>query len=94
MNPKVTQSAREVLGQFLSGIVADRGISIYQIEKVTGLQGKQIKAVLEGSENYTIDTFLSVIHALDLYIFFSEKEGKHLDFDHMEKQRQKDDPKL
>jgi len=90
----IQNSAREVLGQFLSSIVEERKLTLYRLEQLTGLQGIQIKSVLSGSTNYTIDSLLSTIQALDLYIFFSEKKGEHLNFEHMEKQRQKSDPNL
>jgi len=83
INKQVTETAREVLGQFLKNKADELQLTLFKIEKSTGLQGKQIKAVFDGSENYTINSLLSIIHALDLYIFFAEKEGHHLDPDHM-----------
>jgi hypothetical protein len=92
INKQVTETAREVLGQFLKQRADELKLTLYNLEKTTGLQGKQIKAVFDGSENYTIDSLLSIIHALDLYIFFAEKEGKHLDKDHMIKSMTEKDP--
>lgn len=92
INKQVTETAREVLGQFLGDRAKELNLTLYQIEKLTGLQGKQIKAVFDGSENYTIDSLLSIIHALDLYVFFAEKEGKHLDKEHMLNKMTEKDP--
>jgi hypothetical protein len=92
INKRVTETAREALGQFLKNKADELKLTLYQLEKTTGLQGKQIKAVFDGSENYTIDSLLSIIHALDLYIFFAEKEGRHLDPGHMFRQMTKKDP--
>jgi len=92
VNKLVTQTAREVLGQFLKNRADELKMSLYHLEKTTGLQGKQIKAVFTGSENYTIDSLLLIIHALDMYVFFAEKEGKHLDKDHIIKKMIEKDP--
>ncbi len=94
MKKEIKQTAREVLGQFLTGIYNEKKLSLDNMKLLTGLQGFQIKDVLSGSTNYTVDNLLSVIQALDLYIFFSEKEGKHLNFDHMQEKMEKDDPKI
>jgi len=83
VNKLVTQTAREILGEFLQNRANELNLNLYQLEKTTGLQGKQIKAVFSGSENYTIDSLLLIIHSLDMYIYFAEKEGKHLDPDHI-----------
>ena len=94
MNEKVIDSFREVLGQYLTNTMKEKGLNIYKLEKITSLPGLQINTVLSGKKNYTIDTLAKVLQALDLYVFFAPKEGEHLNFDHMNEKLNENDPKL
>lgn len=92
---EITNAAREVIGQFLEQRRKELGLSYYQLKKATGLHHLQIKAVFEGSKNYTIDSLLQLTVPLKLYMFFGEKDGKKdvpLDADHMTEQIKKNDP--
>ncbi len=92
MKQQVKDTAREVLGQFLQERMKDLKMTIYQVKTKAGLHHNQVEAILEGSKNYTIDSLLAVIHALDLYFYFAPKDGKHLDFDDMNKKMDEQDP--
>lgn len=94
MDDKVLLSFREVLGNFLTNTMKQKNLTLYKLEKLTGLPGHQINKVLTGTDNYTIDTLAKVLHALDLYVFFAEKEGQHLNFEHMQQKLNENDPKL
>jgi predicted transcriptional regulator len=94
MNQKVIDSFREVLGEYLTNTMKEKGYTLYDLEKKTNLPGHSIKAVITGQKNYTIDNLCKILHALDLYVFFAEKDGKHLDFEHMQKKMKENDPGL
>jgi transcriptional regulator with XRE-family HTH domain len=83
MNDMVKQLARQKVGQYLKGIREGKGLSTYQITKEHGIRFEVIKAIEEGSSNYTIDNFLGYIGAIDCYFYLENKEGKHLDADDM-----------
>jgi predicted transcriptional regulator len=94
MNDKILESFREILGNYLTDIVKEKNLNLYNLEKLSGSPGQQIKTVLTGDKNYTIDTLCKVLHALDLYMFFAPKDGKHLDFEDMMKKMRENDPGL
>ena len=91
---QVTQSAREILGNYLTEVMKNKKINLYQLEKITNKPSHQLKPILTGSDNYTIDTFLTVIQALDLYLFFASKDGKHLDLKDMKNKLDENNPNL
>jgi len=92
---EITNTAREVIGQFLEERRKELGLTYYQLRQQTGLQHNQIISIFEGSINYTIDSLLQITVALKIYLFFGEKDGKKdvpLDADHMVEQIKKSDP--
>lgn len=91
---KVFNTAREVLGNYLSEVMKEKSINLYQLEKLTGKPSQPLKSVLTGDSNYTIDSLLAVVQALDLYFFFAPKEGEHLNPDHMIKKMDENDPHI
>lgn len=82
-NPEVLKEARRQIGLYLRKLRTDRKIGLKTLSSMTGLTEAQIIAIEMNRNNYTIDSFLKFIQALDMYFFLSEKEGHHLDFDHM-----------
>lgn len=82
------QTHREVIGQKLKEIREEKGKSIYSLK----MRYETVKAIEEGSSSYTIDSFIEYIIAIDCYIFFGNKEGNHLDFEHMKEQIPKNNP--
>jgi transcriptional regulator with XRE-family HTH domain len=85
INEKVLKEARKKIGEYLSEVRKEKEVSYYRIEKETGLKQQRCKAIENGADNYTIDSLLKLMNILDLYIFFSPREGKHLDIDDMAK---------
>jgi transcriptional regulator with XRE-family HTH domain len=85
INEKGLKEARKKIGEYLSEVREEKGISYYAIQKQTGLRYEQAKAIESGSDNYTIESLLKMAVSLDLYIFFAPRDGKHLDFEDMEK---------
>lgn len=86
IDEKIIVSGREVIGQYLKGVRKEKGISIYRIEKETGVQRQVLNSIEDGSKAYTIDSFLKYTTAIGVYLFFGDKEGKKdepLDADHM-----------
>ena len=84
INKEVSKEARRQVGAYLSEILKQRGWTKTFLSKKSGLTREQINWMLDGSREYTIDTFLVVIQAMDCYFFLADKEGEHLNFDHME----------
>ena len=70
------ESYREVLGQRLQDFRESRNLSRYAVAQKGKIRVEQVKAVEEGSSNYTIDVFLGYIAGSDLYMYFAEKDGE------------------
>jgi transcriptional regulator with XRE-family HTH domain len=91
-------SSREVLGEYLSGIRKEKGISMYRIMKDECMRLEQVKAIESGLTSYTIDSFLKYTRSIGVYMFFGDKSGKDdtkpIDLEHIVKQAEKSDPKL
>lgn len=85
MNDKVILAARKKIGEHLKNIREEKGLSWYALTQSSGLQYNVIQSIEDGDKAYTIDSFLKLLHGLDLYFFVADKEGKHLDFEHMVK---------
>jgi len=80
MQEKIINEARKLIGNYLREIRLEKKLSIYYVAKKSGLQIGQINEIEIGELNYTFDTFLKIIHALDCYFYLENKDGKHLDF--------------
>jgi transcriptional regulator with XRE-family HTH domain len=85
INKLVAVEARKQVGFYLQDVLNQRGWNRAFLAEKSGLSREQIKWILEGDREYTIDTFLSIIQALDCYFFLADKEGEHLNFEHMNK---------
>jgi len=81
--------ARQQVGLYIAAVMKQRGINKMQLAERAGIERHQLYSILKGNTAYTIDTFLVVIQALDCYFFLADKEGEHLNFEHME---EKSDP--
>jgi transcriptional regulator with XRE-family HTH domain len=88
-NPEVLKEARKQIGLLLRNLRKERKIGTKTLSQATGMGEDKILDIELNRTNYSIDHFLKYIQALDLYFFLSEKEGEHLNFDHMLK---KSDP--
>ncbi len=86
---EILEKARQQVGLYIADIMKQRGMNKKQLSEKAGIGRNQLDPMLNGSKAYTIDTFLMVVQALDCYFFLADKEGEHLNFDHMEK---KSDP--
>jgi len=75
--------ARKQIGLHFRKLRTDRQIGTKTLSEKSGLTEAQIIDMELNRRNYTIDSLLRYIHAMDMYFFLSEKEGHHLDFDHM-----------
>ena len=83
MDGEIMKEARRQIGSLLRNIRNDRNIDINKIIHLSGMRKSQILDIELNRKSYSIDEFLRYIQALDLYFFLSEKEGHHLNFDHM-----------
>lgn len=69
------QNYREVIGQRLQEFRESRNLSRYAVAQKGQIRTEQVKAVEEGTTNYTIDAFLGYIAGSDLYMYFAEKDS-------------------
>ena len=67
MNKEVKLEDRRLIGEHLKKIREKKGISTYRITKDYGLPYRAIRAIENGSSNYTIDNFLTLIRAINCY---------------------------
>ena len=70
------QNNRIVMGQRLKAFRESRGLSAYRVAKKGGIKIGQVKAVEEGTTNYTIDIFQGYVIGCGLYMYFAEKENE------------------
>jgi len=90
MNPQVLNEARRQIGIYIADIMQQRKVNKVQLAERADVERSQLDSVLNGSKEYTIGTFLKVITALDCYFYLAEKEGNHLNHEHMLKQMDED----
>lgn len=83
INEKVIIAARQLVGQHLKNIRAEKQLSYYAVAKLAGMSIEQVQGIESGEKAYTFDSFLKITHALDYYFFLEDKDGKHLDFANM-----------
>ncbi len=97
MDNNLIPSVREVIGENLKKFRESKQITIYRLINETGLSRQQLNAIEKGETSYTIDSFIKYISALNLYIFFGEKnfiptQDKPHDFDDMLKSGEENKP--
>lgn len=94
MNKTTPQSAREVIGEFLQLRAIEVNKTVYRLSVESGLIQTQIHDVFKGNRNYTIDTLFKLIAALDIYVFFGEKNkgDKVFSVDDMMESMRKNNP--
>jgi len=90
MKPEILTEARIQVGKYIAEIMKQRQINKVDLSEKAGINRQQLDFVLNGNREYTIDTFLKVITALDCYFFLADKEGQHLNFEHMQKKANPD----
>ena len=78
INPKVLNEARKQIGLHFRKLRNDRKIGTKTLSEKSGLTEAQIIDMELNRRNYTIDSFLRYIQAMDMYFFLSEKDGNHL----------------
>lgn len=81
----VLRIAREKVGAYLRDIRNHRELSQRDLAERAGVTQGQVVNVEGGNTAYTIDTFLAITSALDCYFFLADREGKHLDAEHLVK---------
>lgn len=74
LNQKVTEIARQKIGQYLKDIRKFKNLTILEMAEKTGTGVKTISAIENGSKNYTIDAFLSYINAVNCYFYLANKD--------------------
>lgn len=97
MNENTITLYRQVVGEQLSALRKEKNISTYAIRQKTKLNGLAINQIENGSTAYTVDTLLQYLHAIDVYVFFADKQGKQnlpIDPSHMIDKMRKSDPRL
>ncbi len=94
INQEVLTEARKQIGLLLRNLRTERKIGTKKLSEMTGMTETQILDIELNRRNFSIDNFLKYIQALDMYFFLSEKEGHHLDFEHMKKKSNPDEAAL
>jgi transcriptional regulator with XRE-family HTH domain len=94
INPEVLKEARNQIGKLLRNLRTERKIGTKTLSEMTGMNETQILDIELNRRNYGIDNFLKYIQALDMYFFLSEKEGEHLNSEHMMKKSDPDNAAL
>ncbi len=89
VNKEILKEAKKQIGFYLKEIIKERGHTPYSFAQKYGYNRTNFNKLLNGEIEYTIDKFLSIIKDLDVYFYLADKEGEHLNFDHMIK---KSDP--
>lgn len=89
MEQEVLNEARVQIGKYIDDIMKQRNINKVDLCKKAGITRWQLYYMRNGTKPYTIDTFLKVTKALDCYFFLADREGEHLNPEHMVK---KSDP--
>lgn len=82
INQQIVDCAREILGDHLRNTRLEKNLSYDHIMLHSGLPETRVKE-MEAGYPYSMDEFLRLCHALEIYFFVSDKEGNHLNFDHM-----------
>jgi transcriptional regulator with XRE-family HTH domain len=83
MKSEILIEARHQVGLYLRKLRKEKGISAAALHRQTGMSLTQIQDIEQGRRSYGIDNFLKYISAIDCYFFLADKEGHHLDFNHM-----------
>lgn len=78
LNPEVSKIAREKIGLYLRDIRVHKQITKYKMAQLTGMTRKQIADIENGEKNYSIDSFLAYIQAVDCYFHLVDKENNPL----------------
>jgi transcriptional regulator with XRE-family HTH domain len=76
MNPEVLHQARELIAGFISSRRKELGISQKELADRTGLGLATIQRMEDAKFWPGLKQLLIICHALDLYFFAEEKEGK------------------
>jgi len=79
INQQITLIARQKIGAYLRDIRKHKNLTLQQMADATGIGYKTIQSIEVGSNNYTIDAFLSYINAVDCYFYLADRGDKHLD---------------
>lgn len=66
-------NTREVIGRYLRDTREEKGISLYRVSKSSGLRFETIKAIESGAKNYSMDSLLAYIAAIDVFFYFPPK---------------------
>ena len=59
---------KEEIGTILRNKMDELNLTLYKVEKLSNLPGKQIKKVFNGKDNYTFDTLNSLCKVLNYKI--------------------------
>ncbi len=91
MNKQIIITARQHVGLYLRSVRQEKKLTLYAVAKLSGIKQAQLKAIESGSHSYTIDTFMKVIRVLDCYFILKDRQGRHLDMDHLHNAMQQPD---
>lgn len=64
---------RQSISATIASAMKEKGITVYQVAKATGIQATNVKKVVTGSVNYTIDQLEKVMDAVGLTVEVKKK---------------------
>ncbi len=73
INKDYTKLAKRIIGEFLKEIIADEHIVVRELGRKSGVSTHIIYSILNGSANYTIDSLISILDAMNFRIEIIKK---------------------
>lgn len=75
MKDPVIIEARKMLVQYLRDQAIEKGISMYRLAEITGMDRANIHRIFSGKYPPTLDTFMLLARSLDCYVFIIDKNA-------------------
>lgn len=66
------QAQKEIIGKLIREKMDKNNLSIRKLSAMTNIHYPQIQKVIKGENNYTIDTLLRILNALDIELYHIE----------------------
>lgn len=75
MNDRKITEARIMLCHYLASLAKEKGLSTYDIARITGFKQPNVHRMLTAKYAPTLDNFIRLADALDAYIFIIDKNA-------------------
>jgi len=67
--------ARKMLCHYLGDVARQKGLSTYKIAEITGFKQQNVHRMLSGKYAPTLDNFIKLADAIDVYFFIIDKNS-------------------